>query len=70
MGFVMSFQSKLSKREFQVLELVSSGSSNSQVAETLGISRSTAKTHLRNIYFKTDHHNRTVLAIDFLNSKT
>ena len=69
-GFVMSFQSKLSKREFQVLELVSSGSSNSQVAETLGISRSTAKTHLRNIYSKTDHHNRTILAISFLNSKT
>ena len=69
-GFGMSFQSKLSKREFQVLELVSSGSSNSQVAETLGISRSTAKTHLRNIYSKTDHHNRTILAISFLNSKT
>jgi DNA-binding CsgD family transcriptional regulator len=65
----MSFQSKLSKREFEVLELVSSGSSNSQVAEMLGISRSTAKTHLRNIYTKTDYHNRTVLAISFLNSK-
>ena len=66
----MTFQSKLSKREFQVLELVSSGSSNAQVAEELGISSSTAKTHLRNIYSKTDHHNRTVLVISFLNSKT
>ena len=66
----MSFQSKLSKREFQVLELVSSGSSNNQVAEKLGISCSTAKTHLRNIYSKTDHHDRTVLAISYLNSKT
>ena len=66
----MSFQTILSKREFQVLELVSSGSSNSQVAEKLGISRATAKTHLRNIYSKTDHHNRTTLAISFLNSRS
>ena len=43
---------------------------HSQIANELGISQSTAKTHLRNIYSKTDHHNRTVLAINFLNSKT
>jgi len=67
---MISFQNKLSKREIQVLELVSSGASNIQVAETLGITPSTAKTHLRNIYSKTNCHDRTNLAIDYLTSKT
>ena len=66
----MSFGQLLSKREYQVLELVSSGSTNSQIAGKLGIAQSTAKTHLRNIYYKTDCHNRTNLAIGFLASKT
>ena len=60
----------LSKRELQVLELVSSGSDNSQIADKLGITPATAKTHLRNIYYKTDCHNRTNLAIGYLTSKT
>ena len=70
LGVLMSFGRLLSKREFQVLELISSGSTNSQIANKLGITQSTAKTHLRNIYSKTDCHNRTNLAIDYLTSKT
>ena len=69
MGVLMSFGRLLSKREFQVLELISSGSTNSQIASKLGIAQSTAKTHLRNIYYKTDCHNRTNLAIGYLTSK-
>ena len=65
----MSFGRLLSKREFQILELISSGSSNSQIASKLGITQSTAKTHLRNIYSKTDYHNRTDLVISYLTSK-
>ena len=65
----MDFWQRLSKREFQVLELVSSGSTNSEIAEKLGITLSTAKTHLRNIYYKTDSHCRTNLAINYLSSK-
>jgi len=65
----MKFGESLSKRECQVLELVSSGSSNAQIADQLGITQSTAKTHLRNIYAKTDNHNRTNLAIDYLTAK-
>ena len=57
----MVFYEKLSSREFQVLELIGSGSTNSEITETLGITKSTAKTHLRNIYYKTDFHNRTDL---------
>ena len=68
-GVLMSFGQLLSKREFQVLELISSGSTNSQIASKLGITQSTAKTHLRNIYSKTDHHNRTNLAINYLTNK-
>jgi len=65
----MNFEKSLSKRECQVLELLSSGSSNAQIADQLGITQSTAKTHLRNIYTKTDHHNRTNLAINYLTTK-
>ena len=65
----MNFEKSLSKRECQVLELLSSGSSNAQIADQLGITQSTAKTHLRNIYTKTDHHNRTSLAINYLTAK-
>ena len=65
----MNFEKSLSKRECQVLELLSSGSSNAQIADQLGITQSTAKTHLRNIYYKTDHHNRTDLAINYLTAK-
>ena len=59
----------LSKREFEVLELVSSGSDNAQIASKLGITTATAKTHLRNIYSKTDVRNRTELAVGYLISK-
>ena len=59
----------LSKRELEILELVSSGFSNQDIAMKLGITSSTVKTHLRNIYFKTDKHNRANLAISFLTSK-
>ena len=65
----MDFWQRLAKREFQVLELVSSGSTNSEIAEKLGITLSTAKTHLRNIYYKTGSHCRTNLAINYLSSK-
>ena len=59
----------LSKRELEVLELVSSGFSNRDIAVKLGIASSTVKTHLRNIYFKTNKHTRANLAISFLTSK-
>ena len=60
----------LSRREVELLELVSSGLSNQDIAMRLGITNSTVKTHLRNIYLKTDQHTRANLAISFLTSKT
>ena len=60
----------LSRREVEILELVSSGLSNQDIAMRLGITNSTVKTHLRNIFLKTDQHTRANLAISFLTSKT
>ena len=65
----MMISSVLSKREVEVLELISSGFSNNDIAVKLGITSSTVKTHLRNIYLKTDQHTRANLAISFLTSK-
>ena len=60
----------LSRGEVEILELVSSGLSNQGIAMRLGITNSTVKTYLRNIYLKTDQHTRANLAISFLTSKT
>lgn len=49
----------LSHRETEILELIAKGLSNSEVAETLRISRSTVRTHLEHIYQKLDVTNRT-----------
>ena len=66
----MMISGVLSRREVEILELVSSGLSNQDIAMRLGITNSTVKTHLRNIYLKTDQHTRANLAISFLTSKT
>jgi LuxR family maltose regulon positive regulatory protein len=49
----------LSDRELEVLRLIAAGLSNREIAETLVITRSTAKNHVRNIYDKLDVHSRT-----------
>ena len=66
----MMISGVLSRREVEILELVSSAFSNQDIAMKLGITSSTVKTHLRNIYLKTDQHTRANLAISFLTSKT
>ena len=66
----MMISGVLSRREVEILELVSSGLSNQDISVKLGITNSTVKTHLRNIYLKTDQHTRANLAISFLTSKT
>ncbi|SVB46013.1 uncharacterized protein METZ01_LOCUS198867 [marine metagenome] len=66
----MMISGVLSRREVEILELVSSGLGNQDIAMRLGITSSTVKTHLRNIFLKTDQHTRANLAISFLTSKT
>lgn len=51
--------SPLSQREHEVLCLIAEGRSNTQIAETLNISQTTVKSHLRNIYSKLKVSRRT-----------
>lgn len=49
----------LSKRELEVLELMSRGLSNQEIAEHLFVSLNTIKTHSSNLYVKLDVKRRT-----------
>ena len=50
---------KISKREYEVLELISQGFSNQEIADKLFISLPTVKTHSSNIFEKLDVQRRT-----------
>lgn len=52
----------LSKRERQILELVASGSSNPEIADTLTLSPRTVDRHIQNLYRKLGVHNRVEAA--------
>jgi DNA-binding CsgD family transcriptional regulator len=49
----------ISKREFEVLELVAAGLSNQDIADRLFVSTSTVKTHVSNVLAKLDAGRRT-----------
>ena len=49
----------ISKREHEVLELISSGLSNQEIAEKLFVSTSTIKSHVSNLFAKLDVSRRT-----------
>jgi two-component system, NarL family, response regulator LiaR len=49
----------ISKRELDVLELMSAGFSNQEIAEKLFVSLNTIKTHTSNIFLKLDVKRRT-----------
>jgi DNA-binding NarL/FixJ family response regulator len=51
----------LTKRRRQVASLVLGGLSNREIAEKLGLTVGTVKTHLHSIYEKLDIHSRTEL---------
>ena len=55
----MLFRSSLTKREIEVLELVSTGHRNKEIAAHLGIREVTVEVHLRNVFTKLDVHDRT-----------
>lgn len=54
---------KFTQRELAVLDLIRLGQSNKLVAETLGMSASTVKVHVRNIMQKMGVSNRTQVAL-------
>lgn len=49
----------ISKREYEVLELIAEGFSNREIAEKLFVSDSTVKTHISNLFSKLDVRRRT-----------
>ncbi|MDJ0645144.1 MAG: response regulator transcription factor [Flavobacteriaceae bacterium] len=49
----------ISKREYQVLQKISEGLSNKEIAEALFVSESTIKTHVSNLLIKLDSKRRT-----------
>ena len=49
----------ISGREYEVLQLISSGLSNQEIAQKLFISESTVKTHVSNLLMKLDAKRRT-----------
>lgn len=49
----------ISKREFEVLELIAAGLSNQDIADRLFVSTSTIKTHVSNVLAKLDASRRT-----------
>ncbi len=49
----------LTPRETEILQVIAKGLSNRAAGETLGVSRSTVRTHLEHIYAKLDVSNRT-----------
>ncbi|MEE8518079.1 MAG: response regulator transcription factor, partial [Dehalococcoidia bacterium] len=54
---------RLTRREWQVLELIAEGASDANAASELGISVRTVESHVRNIMAKLDVRNRTEAAL-------
>ncbi len=64
-----SDQYNLSKRELEILELLAKGHRYKEIANDLGISFDTVRSHLRNIYEKLQVSSRTEAVVKFLNGK-
>ena len=74
---VQSFQAPLaggiqglSRREMEILQSLSDGISNKEIAGRLGISHETVRTHLGHIYEKLHVQGRTEAVKKFLTSET
>lgn len=52
-------QTGISKREYEVLELIAKGNSNQEIADKLFVSLNTVKTHSSNLFVKLDVKRRT-----------
>jgi len=62
-GFQAAPSALLTSREKEILTLIASGVTNSQIADGLGISPNTVKTHVYNIYHKIKVPNRLQAAL-------
>lgn len=55
----MATLKSLTEREHEILQLLSDGLQNKEIARTLAITENTVETHLRHMYAKLDVGNRT-----------
>lgn len=62
----VSAESKLTKRELEILILLIEGAGNQEIAETIGCAKRTVDAHIRNAMEKTATTTRTELAIHAL----
>ncbi len=60
---------KLSRRETEILEYLSKGMANKEIADRLEISVETVRVHLRRVYEKLHVHSRTEAAMKFRDAK-
>ena len=60
---------KLSKRETEILELLTKGLANKEIADRVGISVETVRVHLRRVYEKLHVHSRTEAAMKVRDSR-
>ncbi|PAB59211.1 response regulator [Anaeromicrobium sediminis] len=58
-----SKKNKLTRREYEVLELIADGKNNKEIAKDLFISEKTVKNHVSNIFKKLEVNDRTQAAI-------
>ena len=54
---------QLTERELLILQHVADGDTDAEIAEALGLSLRTVKTHIQNMRAKTGFRNRTQLAV-------
>ena len=66
---LVSEEVKLSKRETEILEQLTKGLANKEIADRLNISVETVRVHLRRIYEKLHVHSRTEAAMKFRDSR-
>ena len=64
--FQPSFNSGLSGREIEVLQLIAEGAANKEIATKLSITQSTVKTHATHIFEKLGVNTRTEAVTDAL----
>ncbi len=57
-SFQKNLDSPLTKRETEVLELLSKGKSYSTIADELFVDKETIRTHIKNIYLKLEVHSK------------
>lgn len=62
----LNIRSILSEREYEVMEMVSIGKLNKEIADKLDCEETTIKKHLQHIFPKLEVQNRTEATIKFL----